>query len=228
MSAAREQILAGIRKSLGRGKLEGAAAEAVEARLKGHERILVPKRSDGDQAHKIGLFVEMAEAVSCTVDRLDSLESVPERLADYLRRENLPARIKQSPALEDTVIPWEKAPALEITSGAAVNEDAVGLTPAHAGIAETGTLMLHSSAETPTSLHFVPDTHVVLLRESQIVGAYEDAWDMLRQKLGLKPGASVPRTVNLVTGPSRTGDVEQIIQLGAHGPRRLHIMLVKD
>ena len=219
---------AGSRKSRGRGPREGAAAGAVEGGLEGQARILVPKRADGDQAHKIGLFVEMAEGVSCTVDRLDSLESVPERLADYLRRENLPARIKQSPGLEDSVIPWEKAPALEITSGAAVNEDAVGLTPAHAGIAETGTLMLHSSAETPTTLHFVPDTHVVLLRESQIVGAYEDAWDLLRQKLGLEPGASVPRTVNLVTGPSRTGDVEQIIQLGAHGPRRLHIMLVKD
>jgi L-lactate dehydrogenase complex protein LldG len=38
----------------------------------------------------------------------------------------------------------------------------------------------------------------------------------------------LPRTVNLITGPSRTGDIEQRIQLGAHGPRRLHIVLVED
>jgi len=228
MSEAREQILAGIRKSLGRGRLEGAAAEALDQRLKRHERILVPKRSEGDQAHKVGLFVQMAEAVSCSVDRLDSLDDVPERLADYLRRENLPAHIRRAGALEGLDIPWEKAPSLSFEGGRAVTEDAVSLTPALAGIAETGTMMLHSAPETPTTLHFVPDTHVVLLKESQIVGAYEDAWDMLRQKFGLEDGAGMPRTVNLITGPSRTGDVEQIIQLGAHGPRRLHILLVKD
>lgn len=228
MTSARDQILGGIRRSLGRGPLEGEAAAALEARTKAHARHIVPKRSDGDHAHKVGLFVRMAEAVACSVDRVDSLDAVPEALAAYLRRENLPARVRQAPALDGAGLPWQKTPSLEVASGKAEPDDAVSLTPALAAIAETGTLMLQSGPATPTTLNFLPDTHVVLVRESQIVGAYEDAFDMLRAGRKLGDGGSMPRTVNMITGPSRTGDVEQIIQLGAHGPRRVHILLVKD
>jgi L-lactate dehydrogenase complex protein LldG len=99
------------------------------------------------------------------------------------------------------------------------------LTPCLAAIAETGTLMLLSGADTPTTLNFLPDTHIVVVRAGQVVAGYEDAWDMVREKAGGDP-AAWPRTINLITGPSRTGDIEQRIQLGAHGPRRLHVVLV--
>jgi len=95
-----------------------------------------------------------------------------------------------------------------------------GLTTAFAAIAETGTLMLLSGPHGPTTLNFLPSTHVVVLFESQVTGAYEDAWDLLRAL------PDMPRTVNLITGPSRTGDIEQTIYLGAHGPLNLHVVLV--
>ena len=82
--------------------------------------------------------------------------------------------------------------------------------------------MMKAGPEHPTTLNFLPDTHVVVLLASQIVGSYEDAWDRLRDV------DSMPRTVNFITGPSRTGDIEQTIFLGAHGPRRMHIVLVED
>ena len=82
--------------------------------------------------------------------------------------------------------------------------------------------MMKSGPAHPTTLNFLPDTHVVVLRASQIVGSYEDAWDRLRG------GEAMPRTVNFITGPSRTGDIEQTIFLGAHGPRRMHIVMVED
>ena len=123
-------------------------------------------------------------------------------------------------------LPWtDSAPLLTVASGKAEPEDVTSLTAAFAGIAETGTLMLHSGPEGPTTLNFLPENHIVVLKASQVVGAYEDAWDRLRMA---RDGAAVPRTVNLITGPSRTGDIEQTIQLGAHGPRRLHILLVED
>jgi L-lactate dehydrogenase complex protein LldG len=87
--------------------------------------------------------------------------------------------------------------------------------------------MLISGEATPTTLNFLPDTHIVLLRASQVVAAYEDGWDLLRQRPGDGPHR-LPRTVNFITGPSRTGDIEQKIELGAHGPRRLHVILVDD
>ena len=93
-------------------------------------------------------------------------------------------------------------------------------------MAETGTLMLISGPQTPTTLNFLPDTHIVVLRAEQVVATYEDGWDLLRA--GREAPEGLPRAVNFITGPSRTGDIEQRIELGAHGPRRLHIVLVED
>ena len=100
----------------------------------------------------------------------------------------------------------------------------VGVVPAFAGVAETGTLVTLSAAETPSTLNFLPDTAIAILRRSDIVGTYEDAFDRARAR----HGKDLPRTVNLITGPSRTGDIEQQIQIGVHGPRRLHLVLVDE
>ena len=69
----------------------------------------------------------------------------------------------------------------------------------------------------------------MLLRSSAIVGAYEEAWDRLRVgRRDPMTGGWMPRNLMLVTGPSRSADIEQTLELGAHGPRRLHILLVED
>jgi L-lactate dehydrogenase complex protein LldG len=96
------------------------------------------------------------------------------------------------------------------------------LSRALAGVAETGTLIMTSGPDNPTTLNFLPENHIVLLLADDVAGNYEDVWDKLREKYG----SNLPRTVNMITGPSRTGDIEQTIELGAHGPRRLHILLV--
>jgi L-lactate dehydrogenase complex protein LldG len=84
--------------------------------------------------------------------------------------------------------------------------------------------MLISGADTPTTLNFLPDTHIVLARADQVVAVYEDGYDRLRADRAL---GTLPRVINFITGPSRTADIEQHIELGAHGPRRLHIVLVE-
>lgn len=120
-------------------------------------------------------------------------------------------------------IPWSAAPMLQIARGKPDPSDEVGLTGAFAAIAETGTLMLLSGPESPSTLNFLPETHIVVVKAGEILGSYEDGWAKLRQAAG-----ALPRTVNFITGPSRSGDIEQTLQLGAHGPRRLHIVLVDD
>ncbi|MDX1401836.1 MAG: LUD domain-containing protein, partial [Kiloniellales bacterium] len=116
-------------------------------------------------------------------------------------------------------------PLFDVSEGPARADDGASLSPAFAGVAETGTLMLHSGEKIPTTLNFLPDDHIVLLKASRIVAGYEDGWDLLRAQS--KDGL-LPRTVNFITGPSRTADIEQKIELGAHGPRRLHILLLDD
>lgn len=221
MSAARDHILGGIRRRLGKGEPTEAERAALEERVRTRRIGPIPARAQLEPAARVDLFVAMAEKASASVARVATLADVPAAVSSYLASENLPASVVPAPALAE-MVPWSAVPTLEVRDGAPERDGDVSVTPAFAGVAETGTLMLTSGAGTPTGLNFVPDTHVVVLHAFQVVGPYEDAWDRLRER------GEMPRAVNLVTGPSRTGDIEQRIQIGAHGPRRLHIVLVDD
>jgi L-lactate dehydrogenase complex protein LldG len=225
LSAARTAILAAIRRSLKRGSLSPEREAELHARVAAHRRSPMPARAATlDHSAQIDLFVAMAEEVQATVARVPTPDEVPEAVARYLAGENLPAELVMAPEASLDQIPWGTRPLLQIRGGRPQPADAVGLTPCFAAIAETGTLMLTSGAGTPTTLNFLPDTHIVLVYADQVVATYEDGWDRLRET-----GVSVlPRAVNFITGPSRTGDIEQRIVLGAHGPRRLHIVVVEN
>ena len=246
MSTARDDILGGIRRALRRGAVSADAGAGIHERVAAHRRNLVPARAAAlGRKGRIELFVAMAEAVQTTVARVASETDIPAEVARYLAAENLPAELVVAPDASLDSIPWDQRPLLQIRRGRAEAHDAVSLTPCLAGIAETGTLMLASGPGTPSTLNFLPDTHIVVLHAGQVVASYEDGWDLLRalnrplpqagevdRPTGGPEGANasprLPRTVNLITGPSRTGDIEQRIQLGAHGPRRLHVVLVED
>jgi L-lactate dehydrogenase complex protein LldG len=227
VSKARTEILSQIRRSLKRGRLDTRRETELRARLTAHRRNPLPARAMKlDHGGRVDLFVAMAEEVQTTVARVTSLATVPDAVARYLAAENLPAELVTAPDPSLDAIPWAERPLLQIRRGRAEVADAVSLTPCFAAIAETGTLMLISGAQTPTTLNFLPDTHIVVVRGDQVVATYEDGWDRLRADRA--SAAELPRVINFITGPSRTGDIEQRIELGAHGPRRLHIVLVED
>lgn len=228
MTAARDQILGSIRKSLGRAALTGEPAAALRQKLADPARNLVPERTAGldDDGLVRHLVAKLAEA-ACSVDEAASLDEVPARVAGWLQRENLPARLVQAPAFAGG-LDWRRTPTLEVKTGTADGSEDTSVTPVYAAVAETGTLVLLSDAATPTGLNFLPENHIAVVRRSQVVGPLEDAWARLRADRGGPDGPAMPRTVNLITGPSRTGDIEQRIQMGAHGPRRLHVIVVAD
>jgi L-lactate dehydrogenase complex protein LldG len=246
MSTARDDILGGIRRALRRGPVSPDAGSELQERVAEHRRNLVPARAAAlGHKSRIELFVAMAEAVQTSVARVASETDIPAEVARYLAAENLPAELVVAPDASLDKIPWDQRPLLQIRRSRAEATDAVSLTPCLAGIAETGTLLLASGRGTPSTLNFLPDTHIVVLHAGQVVASYEDGWDLLRKlnnplpqagEVGRPTGGpegadkppALPRTVNLITGPSRTGDIEQRIQLGAHGPRRLHVVLVQD
>jgi L-lactate dehydrogenase complex protein LldG len=228
--SARDDILGRVRDSLKRGHVEREPAQVPAERVAAHRRNIVPQRATAlAQAGRIALFVAMAEEVQTTVARVAALDGVPQEVTRYLASENLPAELVMAPDPGLDEIPWAERPLLRIRRDRAEADDKVSLTPCLAAIAETGTLMLASGPGTPTTLNFLPDTHIVLVRAAQVVAGYEEGWDLVRARFGLPDApAQMPRTINFITGPSRTGDIEQRIQLGAHGPRRLHIILVGD
>ena len=221
---ARDAMFGRIRRALGASGDEADRRETVAMRLGAHARNLVPTRSDIDADARVNLFRVEAEAVQTTVDDAASLADVPELVADYLRLHNLPPRLRHGEDATLSGLPWStRTPALQVDAGPAQPADEVSLSCAFAGVAETGTLILISGPDNPTTLNFLPETHIVVLPKSAVTGSYEDVWDSLRARFG---EGEMPRTVNMITGPSRTGDIEQRIELGAHGPRRLHIILV--
>jgi L-lactate dehydrogenase complex protein LldG len=230
MSGARDDILGRIRRALKRGPLDETRTAALEQRLAAHAPNLVPARATRlDHAGQLDLFLALAQEVDATVARVASPADVPAAVADYLAQYNFPARLVMTPdpALDD--IPWQAQPLLDIRRGRAEESDAVGVTACFAAIAETGTLMLLSGPDSPTRNNFLPDTHVVVLRAGQVVASYEDGWSLLRQARRRADGSvGLPRIVNFITGPSRTADIEQRLVLGAHGPRRLHIVVIED
>jgi L-lactate dehydrogenase complex protein LldG len=118
---------------------------------------------------------------------------------------------------------WAREPHLQRLVGPSDGTDLVALSHAFAGVAETGTLVLLSGPENPTTLNFLPDTHIVMVKAEDVAGDYESVWRRLR---AIYSHHHMPRTVNLVTGPSRSADIEQTLILGAHGPRALHILVV--
>ncbi len=230
MTNGREQILGSIRKSLKRGPVTEARAAELKTRLDAHARNVIPARAAGlPPAEQVELFIRMAEGVQASVVRVKSAAEVPDAVADYLAEKNLPSKLVMTPDPQLEGIPWADRPLLEIRCGRAEDGDLTGLTACVAGIAETGTLMLTSGPESPTRNNFLPDHHLVVMRRDQVVATYEDGFDRLRARSKADGAEWVPpRTVNFITGPSRTGDIEQKIELGAHGPRRLHIILIEE
>ena len=222
----KQQVLAGIRRGLRRGALTPDQTISLRARLETHPRHLIPARSRLPRAEQVALFIANLEKEYGTAIRVSDDAAVPEAVADYLAQQNLAPEIVAAPHPELQAIPWSERPMLQIRQGRARQADTVSLQHAFAGIAETGTLMLPSAPERPTTLNLLAETEIVLLRASRIVGAYEEAWDLLRaQGTG---GRLMPRNVMLVTGPSRSADIEQTLELGAHGPRRLHVVVIED
>ena len=214
--SAREDILARIRAQQGHeGKPGAERVAAVEAYIAA--RAIGPRPAvTGDL---VARFRARAESLASTVDEVAALAEAPAAAAKYLRAQNLPTAGVVSGALGN--LDWKGA-GLELDSRRAEDDDLVGVTGAFCAIAETGTLMLLSGADSPASVSLVPETHIAVLRTSRIVTYMEQGWALAREEFG-----ELPRAVNFISGPSRTGDIEQTIVLGAHGPYRVHIILVR-
>lgn len=216
--SARERVLGNIRRSLRRvGPVPASVAAGLDARLSSPQANLQPAMA-GDRVEG---FVARVQAVSGVVSRVSGPAEVSGVVEAHVTRHALPADLVVAPDPDLDDIAWSNV--FKVERRAATGADQTSVTGAFAGIAETGSLMLLSGPRSPTTLNFLPEDHLIVVRASRIVGYLEDAFTLLREE-----SPAIPRTVNLITGPSKTGDVEQTIQEGAHGPRRFHVILIED
>jgi len=223
--AARDLIFGSIRRSLGVSGKEATRRKAVADRLAQHPAGIVPARGQLPANERLALFRAMLEAANGSVEEIAEAADVPSAIAALLRRHNLPMEVKRGADPRLAALPWERERTLDVSVGASDGKDLVALSHAFGAAAESGTLMLVSGADNPTTLNFLPDTHIVVIEAKDVAGDYETLWRKLRETYG---DSLMPRTVNLITGPSRSADIEQTLILGAHGPRRLHVIVLGE
>jgi L-lactate dehydrogenase complex protein LldG len=218
---ARDLVLATVRRSLGATGTEAPRRAAVAARLASHPPGVVPARGQLADAARIDLFVRMVEGAAGTVERITEPDDIPAAVAALLRRHNLPLAVRHGDDPRLAALPWQRGP-IEVRRGASDGSDLAAISHGFGAVAETGTVVLISGADNPTTLNFLPDIHVVVVGVADIAGDFEAVMARLRERFG--PGG-LPRAVNMITGPSRSADIEQTLILGAHGPRKFHVIL---
>lgn len=219
MADSRAQILNRIRAAT---DVDPERAATVQARLSGHKPNLVPARGQVAGAQAREAFTARMGANAGTVQHLDGMAEILPAIAAYLRAQEVtgPLRLQPEPLLcgldRAPLAPWD------VVEGVPDPGDATGVSVAFAGIAETGSLLMHSGDNAPTLMNFLPETHIAILPACRLVGALEDGWERLRRARNRQ----MPRAVNLISGPSRTADIAMTMIMGAHGPKRLHVLLV--
>ena len=216
--------MASIRRSLGVTGREAPRRTAVANRIEAAPRGVIPERGQQDRDGRIALFKQRAEAAAATVTVLDAGAAVPGEVARFLRDINAPAAIRIGEDRRLAAMPWAET-SLTVEAGRSHGADLNAVSFAFGGVAESGTLALVSGTDNPTTLNFLPDNHVVVVSGDDVAGDYETVLARLHDRFG---SSGMPRTLNFITGPSRSGDIEQTLILGAHGPRRLHIVVVRD
>lgn len=213
---ARDSILARIRAQSQRS---GGTTEAELAAARG----VIAARSRGPlpsfaQHEPVAHFIEECDRLKTTLAEVHSLNDVPAAIAHYLQREQLALSVAGWP--EFAALDWLSA-GVQFNERPANQDDLTGVTGCFCAIGETGTLLLLGARNTPKVTALLPETHIAIVKKSRIVPTMEDAFQLLRDEIG-----EPPRATFFVSGPSRTADIEQTIVIGAHGPYRVHVILV--
>jgi L-lactate dehydrogenase complex protein LldG len=221
-SQARANVLMRVRKALGVVAPDAKRSAAAREYVAGHAQGPRPAMP----ADLVGRFMQRARDMASTLERIASRDEIPHAVARYIDGLDLPPSIAAQKSTlgvcwpEFADLDWTGA-GLSIEARPTLGHDRLGVTGCFCAIAETGTLVMTAAADTPTATTLLPDTHIAVVRASRIVSGMEEAFALVRTE---HPG--MPRAMNMISGPSRTGDIEQTIVLGAHGPFRVHLLLL--
>jgi L-lactate dehydrogenase complex protein LldF len=188
-----------------------------------NEKIIERQKEDEDLEEGIKGNVNLVERFSRELEELGgrvyrvSAENLTKTLIAHLKERNL-----------DAALIWEKVPPLDdaqlTLSGLSLARNAdpmikAGITGAAAVIAETGTLVISSGQGQPLSTSLFPEIHIAVIKSSQIVWSLEEALQM--------DAVRDASSTALITGPSRTADIEMTLTIGVHGPRELIVYIVE-
>ena len=214
----RTRILERIRTAHGRSGAAPGEAELQQVRAALAQRTRGPMPSFAHTGDPVGQFKRECDRLGTTHSEAERFDDLPREVARYL----------EANSLEWKIVMWREFAGLrwggvgiQFDDRPANGRDSTGLTGSFCAIAETGTLLLLGAPATPKTTALLPETHIAVVRKSRIVDTMEDSFALLREEVG-----ELPRATWFVSGPSRTADIEQTMVIGAHGPYRVHVILV--
>jgi len=214
--SARDNILARIRRQQGRsGPTTAEEMALVRANIRDHS--IGPQPNAARAEDSVALFKSECTRLLTTFAEVNEAD-VPGEVARYCDDANIRKDI--AGWSEYSLWGWQSA-SINYAARAANKDDKIGFTGCFCAIAETGTLLLLSSPAQPKLNALLPETHICVVSKSRIVRTMEDAFALVRKEIG-----EPPRSMFFASGPSRTADIEQTIVIGAHGPYRVHVILV--
>ena len=224
MKNARQAIFDRLKTRLNQTSHFDKRMAAARSHIKTHPSGVIPKRAKITGEAALSLFCKMARQASATVVIIKNYAQLNDIIAKYLQQHHLPEIIRMGDDKRLKTLAKD-CKFSYVSKDRRFGDDRVGVSHATGAAAETGTLVLESGPSNPTSLNFLPEHHIVVLHSDDIRGSYEEIWEGFRRTKGKGNG---PRTINMITGPSRSADIEQTLVLGAHGPLALHIVIVHN
>jgi L-lactate dehydrogenase complex protein LldG len=216
--SARDNILARIRRQQGRTGITPTEAELTQVRAAIAQRPVGPLPGIAHVTDPVGQFRGECDRLATTHTQATDRADVPYEVQRYLDANGLDRRVLAWHELAD--LDWAGA-GIAVDDRVAQGTDRTSITGCFCAIAETGTVLLLSSPQTPKATALVPETHICLVSRARIVATMEDAFALMRREVG-----EPPRATWFISGPSRTADIEQTLVIGAHGPYRVHVILV--
>lgn len=222
MTDARERILSRVRAATGARHRTDEQHLALQSRITNPPRGPIPKSVNRSPDDLVAMFETKAVQHDCTVESASSPEEAWLMIVAFMAEHALRPEVVVAPSTALDEILKNAGDEINIRRDAAHETDQTSLTPVVCAVAETGTMVTVSGQATPTTLNFVPENQIVLVKTREVVPCYEDGWDEIRKR------GQMPRSVNWLSGPSRSADIGQVLYLGAHGPRRQHVILLED
>jgi L-lactate dehydrogenase complex protein LldG len=188
------------------------------------ERNFVPQSdafTEQPEADSLARYIELANAEGTSISQIAAWDAVPAAVSAYIEEQTLAPSVVIDSKAPVSIESWVQA-GLNTTVPPLNRDGDIFLSDCFGAIAENGATVISSNDGQSVANNFLGETHIILLRRSRIFQGLTDLWQALRA------ASHMPRELCLVTGPSRTADLGVPARLGAHGPARVHVIIVDD
>lgn len=218
----RETILASIQEALKKPSVKQDIYKAEDNISELIKQVMPPVGESFDE--RLALFRKNAQELKAEFYAVNSTDEVVQTILKIKDAEQWKSVATHPNELTESICNRIGLPILKLTAGYDITEFekcSASITVCDCLVAQTGSVVVSSASTGGRAISVLPPHHIVIAKKEQLAPTMSDAIALVRKKYN----GNFPSMVSFITGPSRTGDIERILVLGAHGPKRLTIFL---